>query len=197
MLLAMALANRSRSGVASAAVLALVLAEALPGRLPLAQVPTADAVDAAIRASILPGSVLELPTGIRDGFGESGGLDHRALVHQLVHQRPLVGGFVARLSPDLRAAHQADPALRRVIALSTPGGKDGSPAGRSSTSAGTEADLALLAGDLASLGVRFLIINRDTEVGSRIPLDVIVRSGFQPVIEDGSRVLYVLPAGHQ
>ena len=44
-----------------------------------------------------PGAVLELPLGIRDGFGEYGVLDSRVQDHQTLHEKPLVGGFVSRM----------------------------------------------------------------------------------------------------
>ena len=45
-----------------------------------------------------PGIVLEIPLGVRDGFGLRGALDHRVLLYQTVHEHPQMGGFVARLS---------------------------------------------------------------------------------------------------
>lgn len=71
---------------------------------------------------LLPrGPVLEVPFGIRDGFGEVGRLDHRSLVYQTTHQQPLMGGFVARLSPRVRAAHMEDPVLGPLLQLSAGG----------------------------------------------------------------------------
>ena len=40
-----------------------------------------------------PGSVCELPIGLRDGFGELGRLDMRVLYYQTLHGRPITGGF--------------------------------------------------------------------------------------------------------
>jgi hypothetical protein len=62
-----------------------------------------------------PGPVLELPLGIRDGFGEQGHLDHRVLFYQTLHEHPLAGGFVARLSPRVRRAYETDPVFGPLL----------------------------------------------------------------------------------
>jgi len=64
------------------------------------------------------GALCELPVGVRDGFGEWGTLDHRVLFYQSVHERPLVGGFVARLSPRVRADYGNDPLFAALLHLS-------------------------------------------------------------------------------
>ena len=65
-----------------------------------------------------PGIVLELPLGIRDGFGVRGRLDHRVLFYQTIHGHPLIGGFVARLSSRIKSAYNADPVISRFLDLS-------------------------------------------------------------------------------
>src|SRR4029078_6708135 len=83
---------------------------------------------------------------LRDGFGMIGWLDHRALVHQMRHERPLVGGFVARMSPALRERYLGTP-----IFVAAPGVAELDRAPERSLSALEAADQ----------GVAFLVVNRD------------------------------------
>jgi hypothetical protein len=103
-----------------AAALVMVVLESVPSRLPAYLVPQPDAVDAELFRAGGAGSVAELPVGLRDGFGEVGQLDHRALAHQLWHRQPLVGGFVARLSHRARRAQLESPPIAAFLDLSSP-----------------------------------------------------------------------------
>jgi len=58
---------------------------------------------------------LPLPAGYRDGFGRRGDLDEQALFHLTTHGKPIIGGFVARLSPRVKAAYESNPLLRRLL----------------------------------------------------------------------------------
>jgi hypothetical protein len=68
------------------------------------------------------GAVCELPFGLRDGFGEIGAFDGAVLLHQTMHERPIVGGFVARLPPAVARTYETIPVLRSLLRLSS-GGK--------------------------------------------------------------------------
>jgi hypothetical protein len=167
--------SRRRPGTATATVLALlVLLESLPGRTPLYSLPAADDVDRAI-AGGPAGAVLELPFGLRDGFGERGAFDHRALVHQSAHGRPLAGGFVARLSPGTVAKYEQDQALSQLLAFS-------------------QDDAAPLpsAAALADQGFAYLVLNRDLMDHARLPAGTLLAAGYRLVVADGPRELYTL-----
>ena len=71
------------------------------------------------------GAVCELPIGLRDGFRETGLLDHRTLVYQTIHGRPMTGGFVARMPPGVRRAYEQDALIGALVALSSPAGLAG------------------------------------------------------------------------
>jgi hypothetical protein len=64
------------------------------------------------------GALAELPLGIGDGMGELTPVDHRMFLCQMVHERPLVGGVVSRLPPDVLRIYQADPLLSEWLRLS-------------------------------------------------------------------------------
>ena len=129
---------------------AIVMAEGLLAPAPLVPVDH-PAIYEALRDRPEPGAVLELPLGIRDGFHERGRFDYRTLLYQTIHGRPMVGGFVARLPPSLVAAHQQDPLLAFLIALSGP---DDAPDDVSTP------DRALAIRRLNALGVAFVVVDR-------------------------------------
>jgi hypothetical protein len=61
------------------------------------------------------GAVLEIPFGLRDGYGVRGASADRALFHQTIHERPIVGGFVARLAPSVIGVYERDPLLSALL----------------------------------------------------------------------------------
>jgi hypothetical protein len=126
----------------------IVLLDFLPAPVPLLAIdrPALYAELAAFPA----GAVLDLPFGIRDGFGETGALDHRTLYYQTIHGKPIAGGFVARMAPSLQARVEASPFMRALIDLSSGHGL-ADEAGRT---AGAEARQTL-----ATRGIRFVVVN--------------------------------------
>jgi len=177
-LTAMVLARRTTEWKSGAWWLVFLVLEAVPHPTPLLAVPPADAVDAAIVGSTAPGSVLELPMGLRDGFGMIGWLDHRALVHQMHHERPLVGGFVARMSPTLRERYLETPIFAAALGVSD---------------LDRPLERSLSAGAAADQGIAFLVVNRDLLDRPR-PLDpsTLEAAGFRYVTSDDGRELYAV-----
>jgi hypothetical protein len=109
MLLAMALASwRERRGVLlTVGVMAVVLVDfwSAPIALHRLEIPSLYA-----RLSGLPdGALLELPVGIRDGFGEEGRFDTSVLYYQTLHGRPIAGGYISRLSPRVADWYRTSP----------------------------------------------------------------------------------------
>ena len=128
---------------------AALILECLPGRPSLYSVHTPSPY-VALRASMHTGAVCELPLGMRDGFGELGSLDEAMLLHQFIHQRPLVGGFVARLPPAIPRGYEAMPVIRSLLRLSS-----------GSRAADADADLTPreAAARLASAGIAFIVLD--------------------------------------
>jgi hypothetical protein len=177
-LTALVLARRTQTWRECTVWLLVLFAEAVPRPSPLYSLPLPDLVDHALVDSPERGSVLELPTGLRDGFGSIGAVDHRMLVHQFTHGRALVGGFVARLSPVLRDEYFRTPFLSAVLAICDPEHPRNEP---------------ITAVDASRLGIAFLVVNRDA-IGS---IDAISRgsleaAGFRFVVADGDRELYAV-----
>jgi ABC-type glycerol-3-phosphate transport system permease component len=173
---ALAHLQRRRRSLAALATVLLFL-ETLPAAAPVYLLPPRDAIDAMLRESTMEGGVAELPLGLRDGFGESGQLDHRALVHQIWHGRPLAGGFVARLPSSVKQRYFATPVLKSLVDIST-------PAHESIRLTETTAR------DLGSVGITFVIVNRDTFIANRLPQIDLEQAGFVLLETAGPRELY-------
>jgi hypothetical protein len=124
--------------------------------------------------------VCELPIGIRDGFGETGSLDEAVLLHQMTHERPIVGGFVARLPPAIATTYETTPVIRSMLRLSSGG-------------AASDQDLALTraeaAAALASAGIAFVVL--DTRRASASLIDYVQsRIELRRMAEEDGRVFY-------
>jgi hypothetical protein len=98
--------------------IALVVIDFWPAPFPVAAFDT-PALYATL-ASQPRAVLLELPMGVRDGFGEIGWLDHASLMHQMVHRDPIAGGFVARLPDRIKKAYETDAVFGPLLALSEP-----------------------------------------------------------------------------
>jgi hypothetical protein len=110
-------ALRARRGLFASLAALIILIDYWPGPQPFVPLDR-PALYTALR-SLPPGPVLDLPLGMRDGFGERGHLDHRALFYQTLHEHPIAGGFVARLSPRVRRAYEDDPIFGPLLANGT------------------------------------------------------------------------------
>jgi hypothetical protein len=125
------------------------------------------------------GAVCDLPLGLRDGFGETGRLDMRGMFYQTIHERPITGGFVGRLSPRIIRAYEDDPVLGILLRLS--GGK---PLAEQHPLPPSEAGASLLRS-----GIRFVVLS---EEGA--PADLLryasIGLPLRELARDGRRVLY-------
>jgi hypothetical protein len=175
--------KRSRPRAAHAVgplMCAALLLEFLPAPFPLTrlQIP-------ALYSSLSElgdGAILELPFGIRDGFGEQGRLDHWTLYYQTVHGRPLVGGFVARLGPTLKTRYAEAPILSSLLQLSS---------SRPLTSKQVARDRSLAAQLLNDWHIAAIIVRRNDAsrplrdyVTSVLPADI--------VSSDGQRDMFIV-----
>jgi hypothetical protein len=127
------------------------------------------------------GAVLELPLGVRDGFGERGALDERVLFYQTIHRRPLVGGFVARLPPSVSRVYDTDLLFRSLLRLSSGLIKDRLPL----------PDTEVARQSLQRNGVRFLVLDRNIASAQLIEYVEHVLP-VEWISEEGGRALYVV-----
>ena len=108
--------RRRRAIVATAA--ALLLFELLPAPRPVysAVVPQIYNHIAAMRDDSV--RVLELPLGVRDGTRSVGNFTARSQYFQTVHRKPLIGGYLSRVSRRRMADVRRDPMADALIWLS-------------------------------------------------------------------------------
>jgi hypothetical protein len=153
--------------------------ESLAAPLPLAPIG-APGIYANIAASSDAGSVLTIPFGVRDGFGEKGLLEHDALYGQTIHRRPIVGGFLARLPPRVWSWYAQTEPYRSLLALSS--------------SHTTTAPLPLPSCELVITGLRaasvVYVVFYPKDATERLQEMVTTRMPLQQVAEDDSRVLF-------
>lgn len=119
MICAIVVSRLSREKAPRIAVLALVVVgiDWLAVPFPLYQLPKSALYDEVAAAGT--GAVLELPLGLRDGFGERGSFDHAALYYQTIHEKPIAGGFIARLAPSVKRYYEEQPVFRTLLDLSS------------------------------------------------------------------------------
>jgi hypothetical protein len=181
MLVAIGLARRKRSvhpAVAAAVTCLVVLDYAgFPMQVERVQVP---GLYQDLRGTT--GNLIELPMGVRDGFGQTGRFDPRVLLHQTVHERPLVGGFVGRLSPRIADAYARNPVVRSLLALSED---------RTIPAGDLQADRAVARLALSEFGVTAVVL--DTSAASP-PLVRYLRDVLpvKKVATDGTHELYLV-----
>lgn len=126
------------------------------------------------------GAVCELPVGVRDGFGEIGRFDHRALYHQTVHHHPIVGGFVARLPASVKADYLALPIVGPLIEAS---------AGRAISGERRARDAEQACRELHRMGIRYFVVNADAAPVEAVDYLRAV-APLTLLAQDGPRALY-------
>jgi hypothetical protein len=104
------LQRRGLGRLGTGALFALLTIDFIPSPFPLLALDHPPIYDR-LRDRPETGAVCILPMGVRDGFGETGSLDHRVLFYQSIHARPMIGGFVARLAPSIRNTYDSEPLL--------------------------------------------------------------------------------------
>jgi hypothetical protein len=166
--------RRERRGPLVLAAWAILAIDVWPLSHVLVEVPRPAIYD---RLGAQPrGVVLEVPTGFRDGFGERGRLDHWTLAYQTQHGQPVIGGFVARLSPRVRDAYEADPVLRPLVDVS-----QGLP-------------VTMGAGgcrDSVACPVRYVVLNRSTASPELVDL-VNTTFALREIDRDAERTLFAV-----
>ncbi|MGE3510657.1 MAG: hypothetical protein AB7N65_17425 [Vicinamibacterales bacterium] len=115
------LATRSWRRAAAAAIVLALAAELVPVPRPLyaADVPQVYHMIAA--SDDEQGRVLELPTGIRDGTSSIGNFSAASQFFQTWHRRPLIGGYLSRVSERRKRESRRAPILRALFHLSEGG----------------------------------------------------------------------------
>jgi hypothetical protein len=137
------------SRIIAGCLFATLMVECIPARPPL-YAPDLPSKYVALHDAAPTGAVCELPLGLRDGFGETGSLDEAVLLHQTIHERPIVGGFVARLPPSIARTYDTMPVIRSLLRLSS---------GRSASEEDARLTAAEAAAKLASAGIAYVVLD--------------------------------------
>jgi hypothetical protein len=106
-----------RPGVVWLALAALLLLDFWIAPFPIASVEC-PSIYRVLKDRPERGALAELPLALGDGFGELTPVDHHMFVCQTIHERPLVGGVLARLPTNVLASYRADPLIATWLRLS-------------------------------------------------------------------------------
>jgi hypothetical protein len=119
MLLAYAISSsgRLRSAGMAWCLLGVILIDFVPAPFPVT--PLERPPIYARLAAMPPGAVLDVPSGIRDGFGPVGVFDAGVLYFQTLHGKPIATGYVARLPPAVRRRYETSPVMQALFTLSS------------------------------------------------------------------------------
>ncbi len=146
---AMGLATRSsRSRWPAWTLIVLTIVDYAGAPIPLWSIDV-PSVYQALRARGDQGVLLELPMGIRDGFGSRGSMDPGSPLFQTIHQHPVVGGFVARIPERVTTAYLDDSLFGPLLRASEP-----------STQAVALPAPGAFHDDLRAKGIRYVILRR-------------------------------------
>jgi hypothetical protein len=168
---------------AIALVIALAIADGIPAPFPLYRLPAPGRIEQQVASDPRGGAVLELPVGLLDGMGETGRFDSPALVSQMAHEHPLVGGYVSRIAPRIRAGYEQRPAISALMAMSRlPVGSGAGDDGRRSVVLPDDLGPALLADRIG-----YVIVNTNQVALTRQELEP---RGLRFLMAEGPRELY-------
>jgi hypothetical protein len=107
-----------------AAIAAGLTVELLPAPRALVRVDVPD-VYRTIARDPRPVRVLDLPFGVRDGLSSLGDFNASSLVHQTVHHKEIIGGYLSRVDEGTKRFYRAMPTLDVLMTLSAGGAPDG------------------------------------------------------------------------
>jgi hypothetical protein len=183
MLSALAIATyhgRHRTPATGALVVFLAVAELCAAPLSIVRVDC-PSIYFTLRDRPERGALVELPLGFGDGLESVTPVDNRLMLAcQTVHGHPLVGGFVARLSPRVVASYRSDPLLAGWMRLSGARGFEDIPL----------PDAEAAADRLRADDIRFIVVNRTT-ASSTLQQYVEHQLAVTKIAERDDRVLYV------
>jgi hypothetical protein len=168
---------RRRLVLAGVAVALLIELAPFPRTLHSAEIP---AIYRTIAGDPRDVSVLELPVGIRDGVTSVGSLSAAAQFYQTVHEKPLIGGYLSRISVHEIRRQRRFPVLRALMRMSE--GKELSAARRAALKIRGDAFV-----ERAKLG--YVVVNR-RRASPELEAFAVDLFGLERIGESDGRVLY-------
>jgi len=143
-----------------------------------AAVPEVYATIAADRRDV---RVLDLPFGMIDGLGGLGDFNAATQYYQTFHQKPLLGGYLSRVSDRKKNAYESSPVMHALIVLSE---------GRALSQSDAEPARTAAEGFLERHGIGYVVIDRH-EVTPELRQFAIDVLGLRLVQSTPSHDLYV------
>ncbi|MBC7425484.1 MAG: hypothetical protein H7321_03020 [Bacteroidia bacterium] len=68
-------------------------------------------------AKLPAGSLLNIPAGFRDGFEEYGTFNTNNFLYQTIHQKPITGGYLSRVSRETKLSFKTNPTYNEIFDL--------------------------------------------------------------------------------
>jgi hypothetical protein len=130
------------------------------------------------------GRVLELPTGIRDGTSSIGNFNPASEYFQTRHRRPVIGGYLSRVSRSHKAMHRRDPMLRALFALSE---------GRALPAEDLEAARSSRDAFLRRACIKYVVVDK-AQASVALRIFAVDSLGLTPLHEDAEYALYGVAA---
>ena len=124
--------------------------------------------------------LLELPTGIRDGTSSLGNFNAETAFFQTQHRRPLIGGYLSRVSEWRKREMTRGPVMRSLIALSE--GREPPPELRTAAREGRDSFLRRSC-------VGFVMINKE-RASDELRSFAVETLQLTPVHEDATHALF-------
>ena len=163
------------------ALLAGILAiELLPAPRPLYSAAVPEVYRLIATTGDESGRLLELPVGIRDGTSSLGDFNASSQYFQTSHRRPLIGGYLSRVSPWRKAENARAPMLRALFALSE---------GRELSAEGMDAARHSRNAFLRRSCVKFVVVNKH-RASTDLQAFAVGALGLTLVHEDATYVLF-------
>ena len=163
------------------ALLAGILAiELLPAPRPLYSAAVPEVYRLIATTGDESGRLLELPVGIRDGTSSLGDFNASSQYFQTSHRRPLIGGYLSRVSPWRKAETARVPMLRALFALSE---------GRELSAEGMDAARHSRNAFLRRSCVKFVVVNKH-RASTDLQAFAVGALGLTLVHEDATYVLF-------
>lgn len=160
----------------------LLTIELLPAPLPLYEA-TVPSIYSIIQADADESHrVLELPTGIRDGTSSIGNFSAASQYFQTTHHKPLLGGYLSRVSERRKEAYWRIPVFASLFTLSE---------GRPVSDELARQALATREQFLADACVRYVVI--DQRASDELRTFAIRLFGLMLIGEDLGRELFIVP----
>ncbi len=140
-----------------------------------------------------PGTVLEIPFTVRDGFQYLGFVHAlQPMYGQLIHQKPIIGGYLARINPEVFRYYQSLPFISYLAKIIDKGNY--SPYKEKPKEPQVfpyPYSLDTIINDTRSLNIRYILLKKDEKYSSYLE-GLLTKVGFEKKLEELNYLLFEL-----